>query len=509
LFWVKRNSLFLCKKKQHYMKFLLGYDIGSSSVKVTLLDIASGKAVASATSPDAEMGMIAHQNGWAEQQPDDWWHEVIVATQKLQAKNPFDASLVAAIGISYQMHGLVLIDKHHKPLRPAIIWCDSRAVTIGNQAFESLGSDYCLANLLNSPGNFTASKLRWVKENEPAIFDKIYKFMLPGDYIALRMSGEAQTTVSGLSEGIFWNFKNQSIAQELLNHYEIPSSFLPTITPTFASQAQLSQSAASILGLKVGTPIAYRAGDQPNNALSLNVLQPGEVATTAGTSGVVYGVNAEPNFDSASRVNSFVHVNSTADAPRNGVLLCVNGTGILNSWLRKNAGNLSYEAMNEQAAQAPIGADGLSFLPFGNGAERMLANRQLGASLQGLNFNNHSQAHLFRAAQEGIVFALNYGLGIMADMGVQTQTVRAGRANMFLSPVFREAFANTTGATIELYNTDGAQGAARGAGIGVGVYDFKSAFDGLEKLQTIEPNDSLQDIYRNTYNRWLEVLTKC
>jgi xylulokinase len=488
------------------MKFLLGYDIGSSSVKVTLLDIASGRAVASATSPEVEMGMIAHQNGWAEQHPDDWWREIVAATQKLQAKNPFDASLVAAIGISYQMHGLVLIDKNHKPLRPAIIWCDSRAVSIGNEAFESLGSDYCLAHLLNSPGNFTASKLRWVKENEPAIFDKIHKFMLPGDYIALRMSGDSQTTVSGLSEGVFWDFKNQTIASKLLNHYEIPTDFLANITPTFGVQAQLSATAAGALGLKTGTPIAYRAGDQPNNAFSLNVLQPGEVATTAGTSGVVYGVNDAANFDTASRVNSFVHVNNTHEAPRNGVLLCVNGTGILNSWLRKNTGNLSYEAMNDQAAQAPIGADGLSFLPFGNGAERMLSNRQLGASLQGLNFNNHSQAHLFRAAQEGIVFALNYGLSIMANMGVETHTVRAGLANMFLSPVFREAFANTTGATIELYNTDGAQGAARGAGIGVGVYDFKTAFDGLQKLQTIEPNTSLQDTYKDVYERWYAAL---
>ena len=484
------------------MRYLLGYDVGSSSVKVALLDIETGKTVASATSPAQEMGMMAAQAGWAEQHPDDWWREAINATHLLKAKCSFAPDEIAGIGISYQMHGLVVIDKNLAPLRPAIIWCDSRAVGIGNQAFADLGEDYCLQHLLNSPGNFTASKLKWVKDNEPDLYEQIYKIMLPGDYLAMKMSDLPQTTISGLSEGIFWDFAEQKISQPLLDYYGFDASVIPDIVPTFGLQATLTSAAAATLGLIAGTPICYRAGDQPNNAFSLNVLNPGELATTAGTSGVVYGINEEPRSDPKSRVNSFVHVNHTATQPRNGVLLCVNGTGILNSWLRKLAGGLSYEEMNQQAAQTPIGAEGLLFLPFGNGAERVLENRLVTAQLQGLNLNTHHNGHVFRAAQEGIVFALEYGLKVMRQMGVQTQTVRAGHANLFLSPLFRTAFANTTGATIELYDTDGAQGAARGAGIGAGIYSFASAFNGLLRLQTIEPTVENQDKYAELYINW-------
>jgi xylulokinase len=362
--------------------------------------------------------------------------------------------------------------------------------------------------LLNSPGNFTASKLKWVKDKEPQIFEQIRYFMLPGDYLALRMSGTPQTTVSGLSEGIFWDFAEQKVSQKLLDLYGFDSSLIPQIVDTFSQQSQLSASAAAELGLKAGIPIAYRAGDQPNNAFSLNVLNPGEVATTAGTSGVVYGINAQATSDPLSRVNTFAHVNSTPEEQRNGVLLCVNGTGILNSWVRRFAGGISYDEMNQQAAQTPVGAEGLTFLPFGNGAERVLENRLLGGQLQGINFNTHTPAHVFRAAQEGIVFALQYGLQVMKEMGVQTHTVRAGHANLFLSPLFREAFANTTGATIELYDTDGAQGAARAAGIGTGVSDFKSAFNGLTQIATVEPLADLQEKYANTYSVWEEALKK-
>lgn len=490
------------------MKYLLGYDVGSSSVKVALLDIETGKAVATATSPEQEMGMIAHRAGWAEQHPDSWWQEAINATHKLKNKYSFSTELVAGIGISYQMHGLVVVDKDLRPLRPSIIWCDSRAVEIGNNAFTDMGSEACLGHLLNSPGNFTASKLKWVKDNEPDIYAQIRHFMLPGDYLALRMSGIPQTTVSGLSEGIFWDFAEQKVSQALLDYYGFDNSFIPEIVGTFVPQSELSASAAAELGLKAGIPIAYRAGDQPNNAFSLNVLNPGEVATTAGTSGVVYGINAQPTADPLSRVNSFAHVNSTPDAQRNGVLLCVNGTGILNSWVRRFAGGISYDEMNQLAAQTPIGAEGLTFLPFGNGAERVLENQLVGGHLQGLNFNTHSSAHVFRAAQEGIVFALNYGLQVMQQMGVETQTVRAGHANLFLSPLFREAFANTTGATIELYDTDGAQGAARAAGIGVGIYDTTSAFEGLTQIATVEPNEDLRDSYGESYALWEQALNK-
>ncbi|HEX8658234.1 MAG TPA: FGGY family carbohydrate kinase [Hymenobacter sp.] len=485
------------------MKYLLGYDIGSSSIKVSLLDIDTGRCVAAATSPKQEMEISVPQAGWAEQRPERWWQECVNATAELKAAYRFDTALIAGIGITYQMHGLVLMDKDGQVLRPAIIWCDSRAVDHGNQAFEALGQAYCLSNFLNSPGNFTASKLKWVRENEPAIYAQIHKIQLPGDYLAFKLTGQLQTTVSGLSEGVFWNFKKQAIAQDLLDYYGISADLLPEVVDTFSVQGHLRPEAAQELGLTTGTPLSYRAGDQPNNAFSLNVLNPGEVAATAGTSGVVYGINETNTPDPRSRVNAFVHVNSTPAQPRNGVLMCLNGTGILNSWLRKIVGELPYEQMNHLAAQAPVGAEGLVFLPFGNGVERILENRLAHAELRGLDFNVHGQPHVLRAAQEGIVYALNYGLDIMRTSGVQVRQVRAGNANMFLSPVFREAFVNSGNVELELYNTDAAQGAARGAGVGAGVYASPpEAFTGLERILTVEPTEALREQYQAAYGRW-------
>jgi xylulokinase len=489
------------------MKYTIGYDIGSSSVKAALMDIETGKCLATAVSPDQEMAMQAPMAGWAEQDPEMWWKEVQNATHKLRRQHPFDASLVAGIGIAYQMHGLVCVDKEQQVLRPSIIWCDSRAVEIGNEAFDSLGHNWSLQYLLNSPGNFTASKLRWVQQYEPQTYARIHKIMLPGDFIAMRLTGEAATTISGLSEGIFWDFTGRQPSQVLLKHYDINQSLLSDIVPTFGVQGKVTATAAALLGLNAGTPVTYRAGDQPNNAFSLNVLKPGEAATTAGTSGVVYAVHDRIAFDNESRVNTFVHVNDTAEAPRNGVLMCLNGTGILNSWLRQMTGNMSYEEMNVQAAKAPAGARGLQIYPFGNGAERILANKETGAVFNKLNFNIHSREHLLRAGQEGIVFALKYGMDIMTDMGIQIHRVRAGKTNMFLSPLFREVFANTANVVIELYNTDGAQGAARAAGVGAGCYKVEDAFKGMECLATVEPEARLQQQYADIYQQWLEGLT--
>jgi xylulokinase len=488
------------------MKYTIGYDIGSSSVKAALLDIETGKCLATAVSPAQEMPMQAPVAGWAEQDPELWWQEIQNATHSLRKQVSFDASLVAGIGIAYQMHGLVCVDKEQKVLRPSIIWCDSRAVEIGNEAFESLGHNWSLQYLLNSPGNFTASKLRWVQQYEPHIYDKIHKIMLPGDFIAMRLTGEAATTISGLSEGIFWDFTERQPSQRLLKHYNINQTLLSDIVPTFGVQGKVTAAAAELLGLAAGTPVTYRAGDQPNNAFSLNVLKPGEAATTAGTSGVVYAVHDRIAYDNESRVNTFVHVNDTAKAPRNGVLMCLNGTGILNSWLRQMTGNLGYDEMNALAGKAPAGSRGLEIYPFGNGAERILANKETGAVFNKLNFNIHGREHLLRAGQEGIVFALKYGMDIMTDMGLQIHRVRAGQANMFLSPLFREVFANTANVVIELYNTDGAQGAARAAGIGAGCYKEEEAFKGMECLATIEPDAKLQSLYAGIYQHWLEGL---
>lgn len=491
--------------------YLLGFDIGSSSVKVSLVDGGSGHCVASSFYPKQEMTIISVETGWAEQAPGQWWQNLKLALSDVLSQSKADPKTIGAIGISYQMHGLVVVDKNKSVLRPSIIWCDSRATIFGNRAFAGIGGQHCLENLLNSPGNFTASKLKWVKDNEPGVYKQIDKIMLPGDYIAMKLTGEIKTTVSGLSEGILWNFKENNLAGFLMDYYGFDSSIIPEITPTFGIQGVLSGEAAKELGLAEGTVVSYRAGDQPNNALSLNVLNPGEIATTAGTSGVVYGISDEVKYDPFSRVNTFAHVNHSEKQTRLGVLLCINGTGILNSWLNKNVGNkvFSYDEMNQLASAVEIGSKGLSVLPFGNGAERVLKNENPGAQISGMNFNIHTQAHLFRAAQEGIVFSFKYGMDIMKEIGIDARVIRAGKANMFLSPVFRETLAGVTGATIELYNTDGSVGAARGAGVGSGYYkSFGEAFSNLKKLETVKPNLSQKGKYESAYATWLDALSR-
>ncbi len=492
-------------------RYLLGFDVGSSSVKASLVEVESGACVATAFYPEKEAPITAVKAGWAEQEPQMWWDNAKLSLKKIMADAGATGSDIAAIGISYQMHGLVCVDKAQQVLRPSTIWCDSRAVPYGDKAFKELGAEQCLGHLLNSPGNFTAAKLAWVKDNEPQLFERIDKIMLPGDYIAMKLSGVVNTTGSGLSEGMLWDFKEKAPARFLLNYFGFSESHIADIVPTFSVQSTVSAAAAEELGLREGTPISYRAGDQPNNALSLNVFNPGEIASTAGTSGVVYGVLGNVNYDPKSRINTFAHVNHTEAQDRLGVLLCFNGTGILNASMTRCVApeGIGYAEMNDLAMTVPVGSEGVSVVPFGNGAERVIENRETGCSLHGINFNKHTKAHLVRAAEEGIVFSFCYGMEIMAQMGMDIKKIHAGRANMFLSPLFRNTLATVSGATIELYETDGSVGAAKGAGIGCGIYkDNNEAFATLKKLAVIEPDTAQQAATLEAYNLWKQRLAQ-
>lgn len=489
----------------------LGIDIGSSSTKVSVVDGQTGKRLGAVSYPETELAIHSSQPGFAEQDPETWWECTRQACARLFASDAIDPAQIEAIGISYQMHGLVLVDAQQQVLRPAIIWCDSRAIPHGEEAFEGLGADFCFGHLLNSPGNFTAAKLRWVQTHEPELFSRIHKLMLPGDFIAMKLTGEINTTASGLSEGTLWDFRERRVARELLDHWGIDNALIPALVPSFGHQGLVSQSAAAELGLRAGVKVSYRAGDQPNNAFSLNVLEPGEVAATAGTSGVIYGVTDQATADRQSRVNTFLHVSNSEEKPRNGVLLCVNGTGRLYSWLRQmlaEAGQQpSYNLLNDLAEKVAVGSEGLIFHPFGNGAERIYQNRNIGAQLRNLDFNRHGLGHMVRAAQEGIVFSLNQGFNVLKELGGSCEVVRAAKGNMFLSDVFTRAFANTTGVVVELFETDGAEGAARGAAIGCGYYSSaKEAFGGLARLGIVEPEPGQLARYQDAYQKWAALL---
>jgi len=486
---------------------LLGIDLGTSSIKASVVDADTQRSIASAQYPEEEVTITSLQTGWAEQSPETWWQNIMEAIKKVNATGEFDPRNIAAIGIAYQMHGLVLVDKQQKVLRDSIIWCDSRAVETGNAAFKKIVEQRSLSALLNSPGNFTASKLAWVKRNEPKIFENSYKMMLPGDFVAMKLTGEITTTSSALSEGIFWDFKEDELSKDIMTCFGFDEKIIPEIKPLFCSHGSLSAEVAKELSLKTGIPVSYKAGDQLNNALSLNVFHPGEVAATAGTSGVIYAVADNLFFDRLSRVNAFAHVNHNKNDRRIGVLLCINGTGIMNRWA-KDLSATNYHEMNKQASQIKPGCDGLFVLPFGNGAERIFENKIVGAHLLNIDLNKHSKAHVFRATQEGIVFSFRFGLDIMRENGIQPSVIRVGKANMFLSDLFADAFVDATNVPVELYENDGSIGAALGAGIGAGIFSSpKEAFSNLKQIKRVNPSSNVR-LYDELYGKWEQELMK-
>ena len=487
--------------------YYLGLDIGSSSVKIALVDTETGASIGVVQEPEKEMSMLAVNNGWAEQDPEDWWQHVCAGTQKIKKKYGVSSDAIVGIGISYQMHGLVLVDEKGKSLRNSIIWCDSRAVSIGENAFKAIGEQQCSEHLLNSPANFTASKLKWVKDNEPEIYSKVHKFMLPGDYIALRFSGTINSTASGLSEGIFWDFKNDEVSETLMSHYGFSKALVPEIVATFSKQSTVSATGAQESGLNPGTPILYRAGDQPNNALSLNVFKPGEVAATGGTSGVVYAVTNSLSVKESARVNNFAHVNyKQGEDPRIGKLLCINGAGIQYRWMLNNLDVASYEEMNTLASSVEIGSDGVAVIPFGNGAERMLNNKEIGTRIVNLNLNNHSKSNLCRAALEGIAFSFVYGMDILKSDGITINVIRAGNDNLFRSEIFSNTVATLIGHEIEIYNTTGAIGAARAADLHKGDFElFGKRIMDNDYVMTYKPLPE-KEHYQKAYDNWKKEL---
>ncbi|MFD0861614.1 xylulokinase [Sungkyunkwania multivorans] len=489
--------------------YWIGYDVGSSSIKAALIESSNGSVAGIAQYPKKEMSIISEQSGWGEQDPDLWWKHLCEATKELIAKTGVEPDRIEGVGISYQMHGLVLVDKSMQLLRPSIIWCDSRAVTIGDRIFESVGSDKCMQRLLNSPGNFTLSKLKWVQENEPEVFDQIHKFMLPGDYIGYKLTEECLTTPSGLSEAILWDFIADEPAFWLLDATEIDRSLIPEVRPNFSFQGKVTADAAKASGLPEGIPLMYRAGDQPNNALALNVLEPGEIAATGGTSGVVYALSDQVITHESVRINSFAHVNHTDKLPRIGKMLCINGTGIQYSWIRNNlTSGMSYEEMNARAGEVAVGSDGLRIFPFGNGAERMLKNKNPEASIINLNFNIHKKTHLFRAALEGIAFSFVYGLEILKADGVDLSRIKAGNDNLFRSQIFSETIATLTDARIDIVETTGAVGAARAAAYASGIFKNFSEATQHDKIQHTYHPLNIDGAYRAAYEDWKSKLTK-
>ena len=482
--------------------YCLGLDIGSSSVKAALVEVKSGKSILSVHEPKNEMNIISLNNDWAEQDPNMWWEYTCNAIKRVCKESHIDSKKITSIGISYQMHGLVIIDKDGEILRNSIIWCDSRAVNIGLEAFSQIGEEKCMSRLLNSPGNFTASKLKWVKDNEPEVYEKVYKYMLPGDYIAYKLTGEINTTRNGLSEGIIWDYKENKPANWLLEYYGIDTNLTPDLIDNFSVQGKTNSISSKETGLAINVPITYRAGDQPNNALSLNVFNAGEAALSGGTSGVIYSITNNLNSKEPSRINHFAHVNYTDNLKCIGKLLCINGAGIQYRWLRNHSIDASYEKMNEMASKISVGSDGISVIPFGNGAERMLNNKNIGTQICNINLNKHSHGHLYRSSLEGIAFSFMYGIEILKNDNSPISVLRAGNDNLFRSKIFANTVATLIGHEIEIYNTTGAFGAARASAILNGdIETFRNTITKNDHVMTFLPLKNKSE-YEDAYLRW-------
>ena len=477
----------------------IGYDIGSSFVKAALIEADSGKPIARARVPEVEIPMEAQELGWAEQHPELWWQYLCQATQKILAEADIKADQISSIGISYQMHGLVLVDRDLNPLRKSIIWCDSRATLYGEKAFEKLGKAYCKDHLLNSPGNFTASKLAWVIENEPELYKKAYKLMLPGDFLATKLSGIPQTTITSLSEGIFWDFKNDEPSKALFDHYQIDQNMVPEVVDNFTVQATVSNLGAKATGLQVGTPITYRAGDQPNNAFTLGARKAGDVVATGGTSGVVYALTDQLSGQELTKVNTFAHIDYKPQQKMFGKLLNLNGAGIQYRWLNQLMGEVGYEKLNQMAQEAPIGSNGLQVFPFGNGAERMLDNKIVNGNISNINFNIHDNNHMVRATLEGIAFALIHGIEILKNDGVDIENLKVGNDNLFLSDVFSKIISDTLGISIQILEATGAEGAAKAS---IALSDQRQKNDNINITKTINPNPKFRDESIAWFEKW-------
>lgn len=434
----------------------LGIDVGTSSVKVSIVG-EDGVILASATAPASSERAINSPNpNWAEQNPEDWWEDAQQAILNL----PLEARLqVEAIGIAYQMHGLVLVDSQFQPVRPSIIWCDGRNIQESQILAESLGLDALENRLLNKPGTLTLAKLAWVAEHEPETLAKAHTFGLPGDFIAYKLTGEWSTTKSGYSEMVGWDFGASIPFEEGFRKagWKLP---LPEARPNLEEGAPIQKVIAEKLGLPPSARVTYRAGDQPNNAFGLGVLQQGETAISAGTSGVLYGIgDSSPGLHEG--INRFLHVNSQI-----GVLMCLNGVGSALAFARRTwFQNQSYEALSELASQAnPENCP--YFFPFGNGAERILSERAFSGFTE-LDFNRHNLPELARSVFEGIAFAYRLGSEKMEKAGCLSKVVNGTESGLLKSSFFAQLLANELQVELILSEGDGSTAAARGAALGI------------------------------------------
>lgn len=457
------------------MSYLIGIDLGTSGVKTVLFD-ESGKPVASST---VEYPLYQPNLGWAEQDPEDWWKGTCESINNVMLKSGVNKQDVKGVGLSGQMHGAVLLDKNDKVLRKAIIWCDQRSAAECDQITQLVGKER-LIEITANPAltGFTASKVMWVKNNEPQIFEKIAKILLPKDYIRLRLTGEYATEVSDASGMQFMNIAQRKWSSEVLGKLEISESMLGKMYESQEVTGKVTASAAAITGLNEGTIVVGGAGDQAAGAVGNGIVKPGVVSSTIGTSGVVFAYTDKLTIDPLGRVHTFCHA-----VPNTYHIMGVTqGAGLSLKWFRDNfcmeelmTAELSnidvYKLLDAEAENITPCSDGLVYLPYLMG-ER---TPHLDPDARGVFFGltaKHTKPHFVRSIMEGVTYSLRDCLEIIRGMGVEVSEVRASGGGG-KSKIWRQMQADVFGTNINrIFSDEGpALGVAILAGVGAGIYD--------------------------------------
>jgi xylulokinase len=492
------------------MAYLIGIDIGTSGTKVIAID-EDGRLAASAS---AEYELLTPRPLWAEQRAEDWWDATCSCLQKITAQIP--AEEVAGVGLSGQMHGLVMLDAQHQVLRPAILWCDQRTQEQCDYITQAVGKETLVAETCNPVlTGFTAPKIIWARDHEPEVYERARQFLLPKDYVRFKLTGEFATEVSDASGTSLLNVPERNWSRKVLSALQIDPAHLPKVYESFEVSGRISAAGAQATGLKEGTPVVGGGGDQAAGAVGNGIVQSGIISVTTGTSGVVFAFADTPAIDPALRVHTFCHA-----VPNKwhvmGVMLSAGGSlrwyrdtlGAPENRVAKLMGVDPYELISREAATVSAGSEGLVFLPYLTGERTPHPDPQARGAWAGLTVR-HTKAHMARAVMEGVAFGLRDSLEILKDMGVSIGNVRASGGGA-RSDVWRQIQADVFNLPLSTINSDQgpALGAALLAGVGAGVYaSIEEACSTVVKVvsttpvqrESAEVYEKYYEVYRDLY----------
>ena len=483
-------------------RYVIGIDVGTGGTRAVLVD-EKGAVLASAT--HEHLPFASPQNGWAEQDPHDWWNACKQALGKLLEESAVQKTEIAAIGLTGQMHGAVLLDENDEVLRHALIWCDQRTQEECDELDKTVGTKR-LVELTSNPAltNFTLTKLMWVRTHEPEIWKRFRSFLLPKDYIRLQLTGVRATDVSDASGTLLLDVANRRWSQEMLKATRLDARCLPQLFESQQVVGTITAHAALETGLAEGTPVVAGAGDQAAGAIGMGIVKAGDVSATIGTSGVVFAATDQPFLDPQGRLHTFCH----AIPNRWHVMGVTQAAGLSLRWFRDTFGIVNgvtespYESLSREASAIPAGADGVLWAPYLMGERTPHLDSEVRGALIGLAAS-HGRGHIIRAILEGVAFSLKDTLTIFAEIGVPVNDIRLGGGGA-LSPLWRQIQADVYAKPVSQLKAE--QGAAHGAAVlaGVGAGLWTSVDDACSRFvriaSIVEPmkqsSEKLQSQYR-------------